>query len=114
MGDPLYQYSWLILFAPLFAFAVIVFGTRMLDLFTRPRVEGAPAHGGHEEGHGGHTDHHDAHDSHDAHASSDADHDEQEYDDNPLVPSLTFGARLSAYLDRKSTRLNSSHVAISY
>src|SRR5579884_2964764 len=98
MGDPLYQYSWLILFAPLFAFAVIVFGTRMLDLFTRPRVEGAPAHGGHEEGHGGHTDHHDAHDSHDAHASSDADHDEQEYDDNPLVPSLTFGARLSAYL----------------
>lgn len=95
MGDPLYQYSWLILFAPLFAFVIIVFGTRMLDLFTRPRVEGAPAHGGHEEGHGGHADHHDSHDSHDP---ADEHHDEQEYDDNPLVPSLTFGARLSAYL----------------
>ncbi len=95
MGDPLYQYSWLILFAPLFAFAVIVFGTRVLDLLSRPRVETAPAHGGHEEGHAGHTEHHDAHD---AYASAEGEHDEQEYDDNPLVPSLTFGARLSAYL----------------
>lgn len=92
MHDPLYQYSWLILFAPLLAFAVIIFGTRMLDLASRSRVETAPAHGGHEESH---DDHHSAHD---AHASEGDHHDEQEYDDNPLVPRLTFGARLSAYL----------------
>src|SRR5437868_5031518 len=35
----LYSYSWLILLSPLFAFAVIVFGTRMWDLFSRPKVE---------------------------------------------------------------------------
>jgi NADH-quinone oxidoreductase subunit L len=95
MGDPLYQYSWLILFAPLFAFAIIVFGTRMLDIFSRSRVGTASTHDGHEEGHGGHADHHDAHD---AHESADEHEAEREYDDNPLVPSLTFGARLSAYL----------------
>lgn len=45
----LYQYSWLILFAPLFSFAVIIFGTRVWDLSSRPRVahsqvEGAQSH----------------------------------------------------------------------
>src|SRR6266487_5878452 len=38
----LYQYSWLILFAPLLAFVVIIFGTRVWDLQSRPRGE-APA-----------------------------------------------------------------------
>ena len=37
----LYEYSWLILLAPLFAFAVIVFGTRIWDLLSRPRVAAA-------------------------------------------------------------------------
>jgi len=32
----LYQYSWLILLAPLFSFAVIVFGTRVWDILSRP------------------------------------------------------------------------------
>src|SRR5436305_6108559 len=36
----LYQYSWLILLSPLFAFAVIVFGTRMWDVLSRPRSDG--------------------------------------------------------------------------
>src|SRR6266700_5740693 len=93
MHDPLYQYSWLILFAPLLAFAVIIFGTRVLDLLSRPRVETAPGHGGHEESHTAHDDHHDAHG-----ASADGHHDEQDFDDDPQVPSLTFGARLSGYL----------------
>src|SRR6266496_2077579 len=35
----LYQYSWLILFAPLLAFVVIIFGTRVWDLQSRPRGE---------------------------------------------------------------------------
>ena len=34
----LYSYSWLILFAPLFSFAVIIFGTRVWDLLSRPHV----------------------------------------------------------------------------
>src|SRR5437588_12126352 len=53
----LYQYSWLILLSPLFAFAVIVFGTRIWDLLSRPRSEGDVAlasvagHGHEAEGH---------------------------------------------------------------
>src|SRR5437660_7653398 len=35
-------------------------------------------------------------------------------DDAALVPADADGARLLAGVDRKSTRLNSSHVAISY
>src|SRR2546421_9071543 len=31
-----YQYSWLILLAPLFSFAVIIFGTRVWDMLSRP------------------------------------------------------------------------------
>lgn len=40
----LYEYSWLILLSPLFAFAVIIFGTRMWDLATRGRVAVTAAH----------------------------------------------------------------------
>src|SRR5690242_7637724 len=55
----LYQYSWLILLSPLFAFAVIVFGTRMWDLLSRPRSGGGEAlesvAAGHEHGAESHT-----------------------------------------------------------
>ena len=34
----LYEYSWLILLAPLFSFAVIVFGTRIWDILSRPHT----------------------------------------------------------------------------
>ncbi|HLZ63548.1 MAG TPA: NADH-quinone oxidoreductase subunit L [Ktedonosporobacter sp.] len=90
----LYQYSWFILLAPLFAFAIIIFGTRMWDLASRPRGEAALTHG---DAHASH----DAHDSHDEHADdshgSDG-HSEQDFDDDPKVPSLTAGARVSAYV----------------
>jgi hypothetical protein len=39
-----YQGSWLILFSPLFSFAVIIFGTRMWDLATRAQVNAAASH----------------------------------------------------------------------
>src|SRR6266849_2414630 len=41
----LYQYSWTILLAPLLAFAVIIFVTRVWDMLSRPRVQEVPAHG---------------------------------------------------------------------
>jgi NADH-quinone oxidoreductase subunit L len=55
----LYEYSWLILLSPLFAFAVIIFGTRMWDLATRRNLataaeREAEAHAeqiGHDESH---------------------------------------------------------------
>src|SRR5579884_563026 len=87
----LYTYSWVILFAPLLAFAVIVFGTRVWDLRTRPPEEKeAVAHG---EAHSAGSGHH-AEEQEDEELS----HSEQEYDDNPLVPQLTTGARVSAYV----------------
>src|SRR5258708_6708944 len=88
MAD-IYQYSWLILLAPLLSFVVIIFGTRMWDLASRPRATGASDadHGhDHADAHG-----HDAHgDEHDSHAHSD--------DDDPKVPALSMGAKVSAYL----------------
>ncbi len=45
----LYQYSWLILLAPLFSFAVIIFGTRVWDMLSRPHTAVASASGGHDE-----------------------------------------------------------------
>lgn len=90
----LYSYSWLILFAPLFSFAVIIFGTRIWDLLSRPHVAtelAQDAHGevGHalaaeeEHGTGGevHTDKHGYED-----------------DEDPKVPQLTMGAKVSGYL----------------
>ncbi len=86
-----YQASWLILMAPLFSFAVIVFGTRMWDLATRGRVnvtsspeEKAEA----EEESGVHM------------LEAHGPHDEEETledDEDPKVPRLTTGARVSAY-----------------
>src|SRR5579859_5484355 len=49
----LYQYSWLILLAPLFSFAVIIFGTRVLDMLSRPRMAAA-GHGDAMIAHGEH------------------------------------------------------------
>ena len=84
-----YQYSWLILLAPLLSFVVIIFGTRMWDLVSRPRAAVANDTG---HGHGDADVHgHDAHgDEHDSHAHSD--------DDDPKVPALSMGAKASAYV----------------
>ncbi|MGB8346535.1 MAG: NADH-quinone oxidoreductase subunit L [Ktedonobacteraceae bacterium] len=88
----LYQFSWFVLFSPLFSFVVIIFGTRMWDLFSRPRTVQASATGGHGEHEAG---------AHDA-AHGDAEHGEsesmQEYDDDPQLPSLTPGAKWSGYI----------------
>ncbi len=88
----LYQYSWTILLGPLFAFAVIVFGTRLWDLYSRPRSQATEPSEGHHgsDAHGSeHGGGHEEHGEGDEHGESD--------DDNPLVPELTTGARASAY-----------------
>src|SRR5947207_7374278 len=87
----LYHYSWLILFAPLLSFVVIIFGTRMWDLASRPRSAAAPP--AYEHGYGSH-DAHDDHNASDGHGEHDDDH--EPYDDNPTVPRLTTGARASS------------------
>ena len=83
-----YQYSWLILFAPLLSFVVIIFGTRMWDLASRPRPITA-----NEAGHG----HDDAHDSAAVHGDEDEPHAHSD-DDDPKVPALSLGAKASAYV----------------
>ncbi|HEX7735516.1 MAG TPA: NADH-quinone oxidoreductase subunit L [Ktedonobacteraceae bacterium] len=90
----IYQYSWLILLAPLLSFVVIIFGTRMWDLASRPRATGA-SDAGHSHGHTdaaghGHDDHEAHGDEHDSHGHND--------DDDPKVPVLSWGARFSAYV----------------
>ncbi len=94
----LYEYSWLILLSPLFAFAVIIFGTRMWDLATRGRVAATAAHEA------------DAHAGHNGHDESDSDvelmHEKGprgedlvfENIEDPKVPQLTPGAKISGYL----------------
>jgi proton-translocating NADH-quinone oxidoreductase chain L len=89
-----YQYSWLILFSPLFAFAVIIFGTRMWDLATRRSI--APAAGdeahAHSEGEG---------DEGPEFIETRGPHGEEETledDEDPKVPRLTTGARVSGYV----------------
>ncbi len=94
----LYQYSWLILFAPLFAFAVIIFGTRVWDLQSRPRGEApasqAEAHA--VEAHGAESDEASAHGEHGEHG----DHAVNPLDDDedPKVAHLTPGALASGYV----------------
>src|SRR6266567_1204264 len=82
-----YQLSWLILLAPLFSFVVIVFGTRVWDMLSRPRVVAAEAHGS------------DAHDV-EAKGSHGDDHGEYDLDDDedPQVAYLTMGALASGYV----------------
>src|SRR5690348_4345034 len=84
-----YSYSWLILFAPLFSFAVIIFGTRVWDMLSRPRIsveEGAVVH---EEAH--------AVQEHGSHGEDAGSHGLDD-DEDPKVAHLTMGARLSAYV----------------
>ncbi len=82
----LYQYSWLILFAPLLAFVVVIFGTRVWDLLSRPRIEAGTAHA---VTHGV-----------EVHGSEGDDHGEhgQDDDEDPKVPYLTIGAKVSGYV----------------
>jgi len=88
----LYQYSWLILLSPLFAFAVIIFGTRMWDLATRQRVAAAA---GHEEI----AEAEEESDIHLMHEKGPRGEDIVFEDiEDPKVPRLTPGARISGYI----------------
>src|SRR5215471_18927471 len=94
----LYEYSWLILLAPLLSFAVILFGTRMWDLATRGRIAAEAVHES------------EAHTEHAGHDESESDveliHEKGpqgedlvfENREDPKVPQLTMGAKLSGYL----------------
>lgn len=94
----LYEYSWLILLSPLFAFAVIIFGTRMWDLATRGYVaakatQETEAHAGHNE--------HDASESDVELLHEKGPRGEDlvfEDREDPKVPELTPGAKLSGWL----------------
>jgi NADH-quinone oxidoreductase subunit L len=88
----LYQYSWAILFAPLLTFVIIVFGTRMWDLLSRPKAAAAttPPEAHASEAQGAHGDVSGGHGAHGGHGESD--------DDDPKVARLTAGARFSAYI----------------
>ena len=88
----LYQYSWLILLSPLFAFAVIIFGTRMWDLATRQRVAAAA---GHEEI----AEAEEESDIHLMHEKGPRGEDIVFEDiEDPKVPRLTPGAKISGYI----------------
>ncbi len=82
----LYTYSWLVLFTPLLSFVVIIFGTRVWDMLSRPKVASATTHG---EEHAVET-----HDTHDSDASGHGADD----DDDPKVPHLSAGATVSGYV----------------
>ena len=87
-----YQYSWLILFAPLLSFVVIIFGTRMWDLASR---QVAPAT---EASHNAGDVHISEHDEHEhGHEGNHGDHD-LDNDDDPKVAHLSTGAKVSAYV----------------
>src|SRR5579864_7830979 len=92
----LYEYSWLILLSPLFAFAVIIFGTRMWDLATRGSVAAAAEHEAEVHGEHGSEGNGDFQLMHEK-----GPHGEDlvfEDIEDPKVPSLTMGARVSGYL----------------
>jgi NADH-quinone oxidoreductase subunit L len=85
----LYAYSWLILFAPLFSFAAIIFGTRVWDMLSRPRVSAEEGAHGHEEAH--------AVEEHGSHGEDSGEHGLDD-DEDPKVAHLSMGAKCSAYL----------------
>ncbi len=85
----LYSYSWLILFAPLFSFAAIIFGTRVWDMLSRPRVTASEGAHGHEEAH--------AVEEHGSHGEDSGEHGLDD-DEDPKVAHLSMGAKCSAYL----------------
>src|SRR6266516_4346379 len=89
----LYEYSWLILLAPLLAFALIVFVTRPWDMRSRGSRYRSYADQAAAE------TQHDVHD--DAHAAEALiEHDEHDLqdDEDPQVPQLTTAAKASGYL----------------
>src|SRR5689334_4543994 len=90
----MYENSWLILLAPLAAFAVIIFGTRIWDLLSRPDRHSSASATVHGDAHG-----HNGHVSHaDAHGADEHGHSLQDEDDDPKVPALTAGAKVSGYV----------------
>ena len=92
----LYQYSWLILFSPLFSFVVIIFGTRMWDLATRRQVNATASAGdhahAHSEGEGDENTHYIET------TGPHGEHEVLEDDEDPKVPRLTLGAKMSGYV----------------
>lgn len=82
----LYQYSWLILLAPLFSFAVIIFGTRVWDMLSRPRTAVVSS------GHGEHSA------THDTEVEGAHGEEHEDPDEDPKVPQLTMGAKASGYV----------------
>ncbi len=97
MNSPLYEYSWLILLAPLFAFAVIVFGTRPWDLRSRgQRYRSYADQAAAEADQSAHSDTH-AVETHAEHGDEHDEHDLED-DEDPQVPHLTTAARVSGYL----------------
>src|ERR1700682_3251726 len=96
----LYTYSYLILLAPLFSFAVIIFGTRVWDMLSRPH-EAAVGHEDTMAAPGAHGDesHRDAHavEAQGAHGDDHGEHGDDD-DEDPKVPRLTMGARVSGYV----------------
>ncbi len=86
----LYQNSWTILLAPLFSFAVIIFGTRVLDLLGRPKVTtGENEHIVHGASNVEDPDH-GVHQGHDDHALDD--------DEDPQVPAISIWAKASGWV----------------
>jgi proton-translocating NADH-quinone oxidoreductase chain L len=94
----LYEYSWLILLSPLFAFAVIIFGTRMWDLATRGHVAASAAH--ELEDHAGHNGHDESNGDIELMHEKGPRGEDLVFEDieDPKVPQLTMGARVSGYL----------------
>src|SRR5881398_2595743 len=91
----LYEYSWLILLSPLFAFAVIIFGTRMWDLATRRSVASAEEHEAEA-----HAEHGESHSDVELMHEKGPRGEDLVFEDieDPKVPRLTMGARVSGYL----------------
>ncbi|MDQ6661977.1 MAG: hypothetical protein M3Z24_13570, partial [Chloroflexota bacterium] len=112
----LYQFSWTILLAPLFSFAVIIFGTRVWDLLSRPRSAVSHTDGlihptnAHGEIRGPDPMHPPIVEEPDGTASLRSVEAEEKHgddfvsehgfedDENPKVPRLTMGAKASAYV----------------
>jgi NADH-quinone oxidoreductase subunit L len=94
----LYEYSWLILLSPLFAFAVIIFGTRMWDLATRGRVAATAAH--ETEAHAEHNGHDESHSDVELMYEKGPRGEDLVFEniEDPKVPRLTMGAKVSGYL----------------
>ncbi|MBV9711719.1 MAG: hypothetical protein JO011_12515, partial [Ktedonobacteraceae bacterium] len=99
--DVLYSYSWLILVAPLVAFAVIIFGTRVWDMLSRPQGErpASPEEAHAVEAHGAEGDEQVAadqtsHEGHDVHGHANPLDD----DEDPKVAHLSPGAWASGYV----------------